>query len=258
MSKKRRGISKRTRFEVFKRDGFACQYCGAKAPDALMQVDHVSPVSKGGADEILNYVTACVDCNSGKSDRELDDQSILAKQRAQLEELAERRDQLQMMVTWRDGLRNLEEEKVQQLVSRKDSIHPGWSTNETGMAEIRRLLKKTPFDLALQAVDEAARQVVIGEDGKATEESVRGIGETIGRIATALVADRKDPGLRELYFIRGIARKRFDLVDWKALNLLKDARAAGVPIDELRRAALEARYWREFERWIENLMEGAS
>jgi len=41
-------IPKRTRFEVLKRDRFRCQYCGASAPDALLHVDHIVPVAKGG------------------------------------------------------------------------------------------------------------------------------------------------------------------------------------------------------------------
>ena len=34
METKRKTISKKTRFEVFKRDSFKCQYCGASAPEA--------------------------------------------------------------------------------------------------------------------------------------------------------------------------------------------------------------------------------
>jgi hypothetical protein len=32
----RKPISKSVRFEVFKRDNFACQYCGASAPKAYL------------------------------------------------------------------------------------------------------------------------------------------------------------------------------------------------------------------------------
>lgn len=60
-------VSKRTRFEVFRRDEFTCQYCGAKVPDAVLNVDHVVPVALGGADDPSNLVAACKDCNSGKS-----------------------------------------------------------------------------------------------------------------------------------------------------------------------------------------------
>ena len=68
---KREGISSRTRFEVFKRDGFKCQYCGRAAPSVALVVDHVEPVSSGGKNNRDNLISACVDCNAGKSDKPL-------------------------------------------------------------------------------------------------------------------------------------------------------------------------------------------
>ena len=68
---KRKGISKSTRFEVFKRDSFTCQYCGKSAPDVVLEVDHINPVSKGGDNDISNLITACFDCNRGKKDKKL-------------------------------------------------------------------------------------------------------------------------------------------------------------------------------------------
>lgn len=61
-------LSVRTRFEVFKRDGFQCRYCGRRSPDAVLQVDHVTPRAAGGTDDPLNLVTSCWECNSGKAD----------------------------------------------------------------------------------------------------------------------------------------------------------------------------------------------
>lgn len=63
---KRKGISKKTRFEVFKRDGFACQYCGAHPPKVILHVDHIVPVAAGGGNEDGNLITACDGCNLGK------------------------------------------------------------------------------------------------------------------------------------------------------------------------------------------------
>ena len=59
-------VSKRTRFEVLKRDNHTCRYCGAIAPDAKITVDHVTPVALGGTDDPSNLVAACRDCNYGK------------------------------------------------------------------------------------------------------------------------------------------------------------------------------------------------
>lgn len=62
-------VTKRTRFEVLRRDGFSCQYCGLNATETGegLTVDHVMPVSLGGSDKPDNLVAACRDCNSGKA-----------------------------------------------------------------------------------------------------------------------------------------------------------------------------------------------
>ena len=43
-------ISKKLRFEVFKRDGFQCAYCGKTPPEVSLEVDHIQPKSKKGKD----------------------------------------------------------------------------------------------------------------------------------------------------------------------------------------------------------------
>lgn len=55
------------RFEVFSRDNFTCQYCGARAPNVQLVVDHIVPVARGGTNDELNLVSACFSCNAGKS-----------------------------------------------------------------------------------------------------------------------------------------------------------------------------------------------
>ena len=68
----RKAISKRRRFEIFKRDRFTCQYCGRRPPTVVLQLDHVIPVCQGGDDSTANLVAACEDCNAGKSGVPLD------------------------------------------------------------------------------------------------------------------------------------------------------------------------------------------
>ena len=60
-------VSKRLRYEILRRDNHACRYCGATAPDVKLNVDHVIPQALGGTDKPDNLVTACADCNSGKT-----------------------------------------------------------------------------------------------------------------------------------------------------------------------------------------------
>jgi hypothetical protein len=64
-------ISKKLRFDVFKRDGFQCRYCGKQPPEIILEVDHIIPRNKNGGDEIENLLTSCFDCNRGKGKEEL-------------------------------------------------------------------------------------------------------------------------------------------------------------------------------------------
>lgn len=64
---KRKAISTRTRFEIFKRDGFRCTYCGVSPLQKALRVDHVVPVSDGGDSSPSNLATSCFDCNAGKA-----------------------------------------------------------------------------------------------------------------------------------------------------------------------------------------------
>lgn len=64
-------VRKIDRFEVFKRDQFTCQYCGGKPPAITLEIDHIVAKSQGGEDGVENLITACFDCNRGKSARSL-------------------------------------------------------------------------------------------------------------------------------------------------------------------------------------------
>lgn len=68
--KKVRGqIPQSVRFNVFRRDGFLCQYCGKGSPDVVLHCDHMKSVKDGGGDGEDNLITACIDCNLGKSSK---------------------------------------------------------------------------------------------------------------------------------------------------------------------------------------------
>lgn len=54
-----------TRQNVFKRDGYTCQYCGTQKD---LTLDHVVPRSKKGPTSWTNLITACKRCNARKGD----------------------------------------------------------------------------------------------------------------------------------------------------------------------------------------------
>jgi hypothetical protein len=113
--KKRIAISKKVRFEVFKRDSFTCQYCGEMSPNVILEVDHIKPCIDGGNNRILNLVTSCFDCNRGKGKTLLSDDSMLSKQQNQLKKLADKREQIELMIKWQEELDNLDNKQVDNL-----------------------------------------------------------------------------------------------------------------------------------------------
>lgn len=160
----RKQLSKKLRFEIFKRDSFKCQYCGKSAPDVILHVDHLNPVAKGGDNDILNLVTSCFDCNSGKSDRLLTDNSILSVQKKQLDDLNERREQLNMLIEWRTILedKSFEIDKILEYINLKNNSNI--SLSQTGIKNIKTLLKKRSHSEILDGIDSAYEKFG-GEEG---------------------------------------------------------------------------------------------
>ena len=51
------------RWTVFRRDDYACVWCGSESD---LTVDHIHPVALGGTNDISNLQTLCRTCNSRK------------------------------------------------------------------------------------------------------------------------------------------------------------------------------------------------
>jgi len=58
-----------SRRNLFKRDMFTCQYCGARPRRDELTIDHIVPRARGGHSCWENCVLACVACNNRKADR---------------------------------------------------------------------------------------------------------------------------------------------------------------------------------------------
>jgi len=70
-----------TRFNVFLRDRFACQYCGQALPSHELTFDHVVPRSRGGRTTWENVVTACAPCNLNKGGRMPNGRGLVPKRK---------------------------------------------------------------------------------------------------------------------------------------------------------------------------------
>jgi 5-methylcytosine-specific restriction endonuclease McrA len=55
-----------TRKNIFYRDRSRCQYCGHKFQTRDLNLDHVTPLSRGGKSTWENVVCCCISCNSRK------------------------------------------------------------------------------------------------------------------------------------------------------------------------------------------------
>ena len=64
-----RDITLSVRMDVLRRDSSQCVCCGRKPPEVSLEVDHITPFSKGGGNDLSNLQTLCFDCNRGKSNR---------------------------------------------------------------------------------------------------------------------------------------------------------------------------------------------
>lgn len=144
-------ISKKIRFEVFKRDGFTCAYCGKSPPEVTLECDHIDPKSKGGSNDINNLITACFDCNRGKSNTEL--AKIPAKLHENYEILKETESQL---AEYHKFIRKIDRrinKEIQKVDATYTEMFPDYELNEKfKRGTIKTLLKSLPVQEVVDAM----------------------------------------------------------------------------------------------------------
>lgn len=264
----RKAISKKIRFEVFKRDKFTCQYCGRKAPDVVLNVDHINPVAEGGTNDILNLITACFACNNGKRAIPLSQSEVLDKQRKQMEELQERREQIEMMFEWKQSLDDLSDYSSSLLIEYIESLISPNTINENGRKTVRKYLNTFALDEILEAVDISARQYIkYDADNNVISSSAEQFFGKIGGIASNR---RKTPIEQKKGYIAAICRNRFNYWNarrgmailtnyisalrnygWSDEKILQDLDAEAM---DLAKSAMNWSEWsRTMEGWIEDI-----
>lgn len=230
---KRKALSKSTRFEVFKRDSFTCQYCGQSAPSVVLHCDHIMPVAEGGTNDIVNLLTSCEACNSGKGARRLDDQSEVAKQKAQLDELNERRLQIEMLMQWKHGLRDVAKEAAKQAVAYFETSYDT-SLNEKGKAEMAKLVKRFSLAEVIDAIEQATN--VYSDAEKAFSK--------IGGICFIKKKSANDPDFAAVSRVRGaLAAKKLYVNHADVDRIVRSGLSWGVEAETFIQLARNARSW---------------
>ena len=236
----RKGLSNKIRFEVFKRDAFKCQYCGKSAPEVMLEVDHIIPVSKSGNNDLINLITSCRDCNSGKSNRQLDDNSVLIKQRNQLEEINERREQIEMMAQWRQELEKIKEQQVD-IIDDILKNKTGSSFSAYGREGVKGTLRKYDLNFVCECFDVAFnRYLRTGKDGRFTHDSIENAIKKWHSICKYKHREISNPDLGELNLIVNWFNK-YKNTSNKIRHVIYDAVKmgydAGVPFESIWTAA---------------------
>lgn len=154
-------VSSRKRFEVFKRDKFACQYCGRNPPTVVLHCDHIVPQSEFGSDDMLNLITSCMDCNLGKSNVSLG--QVTKPIAEQMREAAERKQQVTAYNQFLLSMREDEDAEIEELglywhnlyVSEIDANK--YLFGEARVPSIRAFLKSLPQAVVMEAMDISAK-----------------------------------------------------------------------------------------------------
>jgi 5-methylcytosine-specific restriction endonuclease McrA len=253
---KRVSIPKQLRFEVFKRDKFTCQYCGRSAPDVVLNIDHIKPVAEFGTNDILNLITSCFDCNSGKRDKLLSDDTIIKRQQSQLEALQERKEQIEMMFEWKKGLLEIDDQITNQLADYWSELVTGYSLNDNGRTGLKKLSRKFQLDEIMTAMKIASEQYLVLENGEYKKESVENAWSKTPGICYNRKLERENPDLARLYYIRKIMQYNFRYVnDIDAINLLKKAYKLGATLESLEDHVRSSNNWNEWSNGIEEFIE---
>ena len=240
---KRKNLSKKVRFEVFKRDSFKCQYCGRSAPDVVLEVDHIIPVSKGGDNDISNLITSCFDCNRGKRDKKLTDNQTIKLQKDELDKLNKRKEQLEMMSKWRIELLDLDNESVNSILEIVNkSINGNISFTEKGRLSLIKLIKKYGFEEILESSIIAFTNY---PDTEIAFNKIQGIAYNRKR-------QIDNPNYKRIYYIRGIIRNRFHYVDDRiAIEILKEWDNKNLSFDLAEEIAKTEKNWTNWKNEME-------
>lgn len=250
MSYNRKGISKKLRFEVFKRDSFTCQYCGRMAPDVILEIDHINPVKEGGTNDIMNLITSCFDCNRGKGKRKLSANEELKKQQEQLKLINEKRNQLEMLLRWKEELNKFEETQVDEIEKLLSVTNNSFS--DYGREDCKKTIKKYGFDEVYESTKISLKQYYDG-----SEESITKTFNMIPRICYTRERDKKEPLYSKKKYIEGTLRNKFPIYNQQRLNkMLNEIIVSDEDYYNVYDIAKNCNCWSSFFREINNCYEG--
>lgn len=239
----RKPLTKKIRFEVFKRDAFKCQYCGKSSPDVILEIDHIEPVASGGTNDSINLVTACFDCNRGKGKRKLSNNKQATLEKDELEKLKLRKEQMDLYVEWKKSLVSIQEIEFQKLNDLLGVVNMHF--NDNGKKNVLKYLKKYGFKECYDALEICIEQY---------EPNL--IGERLPKVLSSIRNMENNPHLKDVYYIRAIVKNRMYCNEWQAKQMIEDAILMGYNVEKLKDIAKKEPNWTSWRVKMEELLNG--
>ena len=162
MAVTRKPLSKKTRFEVFKRDGFSCQYCGEHPPKVILHVDHIDPVALGGSNHMDNLITSCQPCNSGKSATPLSDIPQSLQDKAAL--IIEREAQIKGYQRVMNDKKQRIEDEAEEVCAIYEMFNKGFTLSDTAMVTVRKFIDQLGVHDVMESMEKACSNTRIKKD----------------------------------------------------------------------------------------------
>lgn len=161
-------IKTSTRFKIFERDNFTCQYCGRKPPQVILHADHIHPKSKGGLNDEINLITSCQDCNLGKKDKILKN-PLRINVKQEIDNLKEAEQQIKEYYKHLKKLSNYKENNpIIDLLCEtwKEQSNNIYSLSEIGKNNLKCLLKNNTAEDIIEAIKISWSNTRINDESK--------------------------------------------------------------------------------------------
>jgi hypothetical protein len=158
------------RFEIFKRDQFTCRYCGNKSPKAILEIDHLHPLSAGGTDDPENLITACYECNRGKGARLLSDVPPEENLHEKAVLIAEQELQIRELNHWRSVQMERQNAEMAALFDYWNKCFDAAPWNKTS---VRRFIKNLGYHPVAEAIEAAVSKFGVTRSRAVSSDAFR-------------------------------------------------------------------------------------
>lgn len=239
---KRKNLTKKKRFEIFKRDRFMCQYCGRIAPNVVLEVDHIIPICEGGENEVANLVTSCFDCNRGKGKLKLSDDAYIIKKSQIVAKESKKREQIEFLRIAMLEERSIDEE-IESLIETALSEYLGCYVIDSYMKNLVSIGRKHGVEIIVESI-KISTKYLDGPANSAIETAL----EKIDSIIKNLIFYKKNPNSKKTSYICGIIRNRFSFeYSYQECKMaIKTMLDDGVNINDIEAKSKEVETYLEF------------